>query len=386
MLSTALSFVDRQVLAALAPFLKDRFHLTNEGYGLIVSAFSLAYALVSPAAGLLIDRIGLTTGAAIAVGLWSVAGVATGLVGGLGGLLTCRALLGAAESGGIPATAKGFALYLEPKERAMGTALNQVGITIGMMIAPLLVGGLAVAWGWRAAFVATGLAGFAWVPLWLLTTRHIPTREPAGRATSAPALWRDWRLWALAAANILMMTVYSLWMNWTTVFLVSAHGLDPAAANRRFAWVPPVFASLGGLAGGWLSMRWASRGVGLYSARLRACAVGAVLLTSTALVPVVRGALPATALISLSFFAAVAMSANIYAMPLDLFGSGRAAFAVSVLTASYGLMQTVVSPLFGRSIDAYGFGPVCGVCGVLPLLALALLVAVGRPSSNRVAV
>jgi predicted MFS family arabinose efflux permease len=126
--------------------------------------------------------------------------------------------------------------------------------------------------------------------------------------------------------------------------------------------------------------------VGLYSARLRACAVGAVLLTSTALVPVVRGALPATALISLSFFAAVAMSANIYAMPLDLFGSGRAAFAVSVLTASYGLMQTVASPLFGRSIDAYGFGPVCGVCGVLPLAALALLVAVGRPSSNRVAV
>ena len=386
MLSTALSFVDRQVLAALAPFLKDHFHLTNEGYGLIVSAFSLAYALVAPAAGLLIDRIGLTTGAAFAVGLWSVAGVATGLVGGLGGLLTCRALLGAAESGGIPATAKGFALYLEPRERAMGTALNQIGITIGMMLAPLLVGGLAAAWGWRAAFVATGLAGFAWVPLWLMTTRHIPAREPVGFATSAPALWRDWRLWGLAAANILMMTVYSLWMNWTTVFLVSAHGLDPAVANRRFAWVPPVFASLGGLAGGWMSMRWASRGVGLYPARLRACALGAVLLTSTALVPVVRGALPATALISLSFFAAVAMSANIYAMPLDLFGSSRAAFAVSVLTASYGLMQTVVSPLFGRSIDRYGFGPVCGVCGVLPLVALAVLVAVGRPRPDRVAV
>lgn len=382
-LSTALSFVDRQVLAALAPFLKDQFHLTNEGYGLVVSAFSLAYALTAPAAGLLIDRVGLTTGAALAVGLWSVAGVATGLVGGLGSLLACRALLGAAESGGIPATAKGFALYLQPRERAMGTALNQVGITVGMMLAPLLVGGLAAAWGWRAAFVATGLAGFAWVPLWLLTARAVPARERRGIGTADPALWRDWRLWTLAAANILMMTVYSLWMNWTTVFLVSAHGLDPAAANRRFAWVPPVFASLGGLAGGWMSMRWASRGAGLYSARLRACAVGAVLLTSTALVPFVQGAGPATALISLSFFAAVAMSANIYAMPLDLFGSNRAAFAVSILTASYGLMQTVVSPLFGRSIDAYGFGPVCGVCGVLPLVALALLFAVGRARPDR---
>ena len=161
-LSTALSFVDRQVLAALAPFLKDHFHLTNEGYGLVVSAFSLAYALCAPASGILIDRIGLTAGAALVVGLWSVAGVATGLVGGLGGLLACRALLGAAESGGIPATAKGFALYLEPRERAMGTALNQAGITLGMMAAPLLVGVLAASYGWRVGFVATGLAGFAW--------------------------------------------------------------------------------------------------------------------------------------------------------------------------------------------------------------------------------
>lgn len=377
-LSTALSFVDRQVLAALAPFLKDHFHLTNEGYGLVVSAFSLAYAVCAPAAGLFIDRIGLTAGGALVVGLWSAAGAATGLVGGLGGLLTCRALLGAAESGGIPATAKGFALYLEPRERAMGTALNQVGITLGMMAAPLLVGGLAAAYGWRVGFVATGLAGFVWVPLWLLTARRIPAPPAEESAGAGRAVWRDWRLWALAAANILMMTVYSLWMNWTTVFLVTAHGLDPAAANRQFAWIPPVFASLGGLAGGWLSMRWAGAGVGLYRARFRASAIGAVLLTTTAFVPAVPGALGATALISVSFFAAVAMSANIYAMPLDLFGARPAAFAVSVLTASYGLMQTVVSPLFGRVIDQYGFGPVCVVCGLLPLAALALLAVVGR--------
>jgi ACS family hexuronate transporter-like MFS transporter len=384
-LSTALSFVDRQVLAALAPFLKDQFHLSNEGYGLVVSAFSLAYAVCAPAAGLLIDRIGLNAGVSLAVGLWSIAGVATGLVGGLGGLLTCRAALGVAESGGIPATAKGFALYLEPRERAMGTALNQVGITLGMMAAPLLVGGLAVAYGWRMAFVATGIAGFAWIPLWLAVARRNPPRASEASTPRIAVPWRDWRLWALAAANILMMTVYSLWMNWTTVFLVSAHGLSAGDATRQFAWVPPVFASLGGLGGGWLSMRWAKAGTGLYAARLRVCAIAAVLLTSTALVPAVPSVWLATALISVSFFTAVAMSANIYAMPLDLFGAGRAAFAVSILTASYGLMQAVVSPLFGYLIDHYGFGPVCGVCGVLPLAALALLAAAGRPSAGPMA-
>jgi MFS transporter, ACS family, hexuronate transporter len=377
-LSTALSFVDRQVLAALAPVLKEQFNLSNFGYGWVVSAFSLAYAVFAPVAGLLVDRVGLTVGISAAVTLWSLAGVATGFAGGLGSLLTCRAALGAAESVGIPATAKGFALYLKPHERAMGTALNQVGISIGMVAAPLLVGWLAAAYGWRVAFVATGVAGLAWVPLWLLTARRVPVPAATGSRAGSATLARDWRLWALAAANVLMMTVYSLWMNWTTVFLVSVHGLSMVDANRQFALIPPVFASLGGLSGGWLSMRWAKAGAGLYAARLRVCVISGVALTTTAIVPFVPGAALATAFISLSFFMAVAMSVNIYAMPLDLYGSRRAAFAVSVLTASYGLMQTVASPIFGWVIDRFGFGPVCGVCGVLPLASLVLLAIVGR--------
>jgi ACS family hexuronate transporter-like MFS transporter len=380
-LSTALSFLDRQVLAALAPVLKEQFHLSNEGYGYIVSAFSLTYAVFAPGAGLLIDRVGLGRGIAAVVGLWSAAAAATGLVGGLAGLLACRAALGAAESGGIAGTAKGFAVYLEPGERAMGTALNQVGITLGMVAAPLFVGWLAASYGWRAAFVATGLVGFAWIPLWVLTVRRVPLPTTATGDTpraTASDLAHDWRLWGLAVANILMMMVYSLWMNWTTVFLVSAHHLSPADANRRFAWIPPVFASLGGLFGGWYSMRRARAGNQLYAARLRVCVVSAVLLTCTVAVPWVPNVSVATALIGASFFMAVAMSANIYAMPLDLFGADHAAFAVSVLTASYGLMQTVASPLFGRLIDGYGFGPVCVGCGVLPLASVAVLVLVGR--------
>jgi len=201
----------------------------------------------------------------------------------------------------------------------------------------------------------------------------------AASGPSVASLARDWRLWGLAAANVLMMTVYSLWTNWTTLFLVSAHGLPMKEANWRFAWIPPVFASLGGLAGGWLSMRFAARGADVFAARLRVCAIAGALLTCTALVPWAPDAGVATALISLSFFMAVAMSANIYAMPLDLFGASRAAFAVSVLTGSYGFMQMIASPLlFGRLADRYGWRPVCLVTGLLPLASLGLLWAVGK--------
>ena len=61
-LANALNFMDRQILAALAPQLKQEFHITNAGYGDVLFAFSICYALAAPLAGLLIDRVGLTAG------------------------------------------------------------------------------------------------------------------------------------------------------------------------------------------------------------------------------------------------------------------------------------------------------------------------------------
>jgi hypothetical protein len=60
-------------------------------------------------------------------------------------------------------------------------------------------------------------------------------------------------------------------------------------------------------------------------------------------------------------------------MPLDLFGVGRAAFGMSLLTAAYGAMQTVVSPAIGRMVDRWGFQPVCFSVSVLPLAGAAVL-------------
>jgi len=43
-LSAALNYLDRQILPALAPLLRQEFGLSNAGYGLLLSAFSIAYA------------------------------------------------------------------------------------------------------------------------------------------------------------------------------------------------------------------------------------------------------------------------------------------------------------------------------------------------------
>jgi ACS family hexuronate transporter-like MFS transporter len=374
-LASSLSFLDRQVLAALAPQLQSEFQLSSQEYGYVLSAFSLCYALAAPLAGVMIDRIGLNLGISISVVVWSLAGIATGFAGGFAGLLGCRAWLGVAESGSLPASGKAVALYLLPQERALGAAIGQIGITIGMMGAPVLATAVALRYGWRAAFVVAGCIGFLWIPLWLATARLIPAREATAHSAGSGlrAMAGDRRLWGLVAANILSMTIYSLWMNWTTVFLVRSRGLSQQEANLQFAWIPPVFAAIGGLAGGAMSHYFASRTPDFAGARLRVVLISAVALLATALIPQLPTTALVTAAICWSFFWIVALSVNVYSLPLDYFGPARAASGVAALTAAYGFMQTAISPLVGAMVDRYGFGPVCAGLAILPLGAYLVL-------------
>src|ERR1700679_1855873 len=98
LLAAVMSFLDRQLLAAVAPMLKTEFGLSNLQYGGLVSAFSLVTAVSAPLAGLFVDRIGLNVGMCIAVAVWSLAGMSTGLTHGLRSLMSCRMFLAAGES------------------------------------------------------------------------------------------------------------------------------------------------------------------------------------------------------------------------------------------------------------------------------------------------
>jgi ACS family hexuronate transporter-like MFS transporter len=369
-LSTAINYLDRQTLAMLAPAIRDEFTLSNAEYGWIVTAFSVTYMLAAPFAGLFIDRVGLMVGISVAVALWSCAGIATGFTSSLGGLIACRAGLGLAEAGGIPAAGKAISIFLKPAERALGNALNQAGVSLGLVLAPPVATSLALAYGWRQAFVLTGLLGFLWIPLWLLAARGangMPRRNGV-----ALELLRSRRMWAFMAANALSMTGYSLWTNWTTLYLVDATGLTMAQA-AWYAWIPPVFGTVGGFLGGWISLRAIQRGATPIAARLRACLWGALAAIPGFAIPWLSGPAWASAGISWSILAVAAFSVNMYTLPLDAFGASRAAFAVSLLVAAYGGVQAVVSPAFGGLIDSYGYAPACAIAAFAPLAAYGVL-------------
>ena len=373
-LSSSINYLDRQELATLAPLLRAEFHLSNLDYGWILAAVSVTYAAAAPLAGLLIDRIGLNRGISLAIGLWSLAGIATGFTRGLGGLMACRAWLGFAEAGGIPAAGKAMHEYLAPEERALGNGLNQAAVFLGAMLAPPLATWLAVRFGWRSAFVVTGVSGLLWIPFWNLVADRAPPSRPSLVEPLSHSLdiLREPQMWGFIVANALSMVTYSLWSNWTTLYLVEVNRLTFVQA-AYFAWLPPLAAMLGGFAGGWLSFRWSKQGEEPVAARARVCLACAVAGVVALAIPFAPNAAWASAGISLSILAVSAFSVNLYTMPLDVYASARAAFAISLLVSAYGAMQAVVSPALGALIDRFGYAPACSIASVTSLAAYGVL-------------
>ncbi len=389
-LSSALNYLDRSLLGALAPVLKTEYHFSDQDYGYLVAVFSLTYALASPLLGILMDRIGLTTVVSLAVGVWSLAGMATGFVRSFGQLLWCRVALGMGEAGGIPGTGKAYGTYLLPKERALGAGVGQLAISTGSLGAPLLAAWALHRGHWQWAFVAAGCLGFLWIAGWLLTNRAFPPRHvPSHAVLSAtpgggPAsVLRDLRYWRLLLANFLWMSIYLLWPAWTTLFLTSRYHLTAESANRLYAWIPPLGATAGALAGGWLSLALIAGGMREVRARLRVCLITAVLALVTALVPLAPTPALATLGIALSYCFVAAGSTNLYTIPVDLYGAERSAFAVSGFVAAFGATGFVFSPLFGWMVQRLGsYELLCAGVAVLPLVAYAVVATLSCCASS----
>ena len=376
-LALCITALDRNLLAAVWPAIQTQLSLTNAQYGVLVAGFSLAYGIGAPIMGFLLDRYGLTRVAVTAVGVWSLCAIATAFATSFKGLLICRILLGCAEAASLPSAGKAYAIYLSPAERSLGTAATQVALTIGSVAATLLAGALVMSFGWPSTFLIAGPLGLLWIPIWLRMSSKYPVQSmssgPGGGTVSVGNLLRVPGMWALIAANLLTMPLYSLWTNWTTVYLVRERGLSATAANLHFAWIPPVLATLGGALGGWLSLRGAREGRSVQRSRFRVCLWAAMALLLTAAIPVLPSVRWATAGIGFSFFCTLCISVNVYAMALDLFGITRAAFAFSLLTGIYGLMQTAISPLIGLWVDHHSFSAVCILGALTPICGIGVL-------------
>lgn len=110
------------------------------------------------------------------VGLWSVATGAGAFVARYWQLFVSRALVGVGEAGYAPASQAIIAEYYRGKARAFAIGVYSAGMALGGILGVWIGGVIAERWGWRAAFLCTGVPGL------LFAFLGARIREPDQRA------------------------------------------------------------------------------------------------------------------------------------------------------------------------------------------------------------
>jgi MFS transporter, ACS family, hexuronate transporter len=362
----AVSYVDRQTLAVLAPTVQEKLHISDNAYGWLVSAFSIAYLVGAPLSGWLIDRVGARRGLLGAVLVWSAVAALHALAPGFGVLFALRIALGLAESPSFPGAAQTIHRALPPSDRGRGFGVLFTGSSFGAMVAPPLATYLEHRFNYQVAFLGTAMVGLSWVPLWLLMANSGPARQVldhvekekreegalAGRRAQVggfqlmlqPAVLRGVLL-VIASAPLL-----SFFFNWGAKYLVHDFGLKQHQVGA-YLWFPPLIFDAGAILFGHLTSR-SARARGGTGVSRGLVAAGMALMLVGAAVPFMGEPMAAMLVASLS----MAGGGGIYSMTTtDIMGRVPpevVSTAGGICAAAQSLTYIVANPLIGLSVTA----------------------------------
>jgi ACS family hexuronate transporter-like MFS transporter len=379
MLVSLISYVDRNALALLAPTILHELHLSGREYGFIIAAFSVAYSIGNPVWGWLIDRIGLRRGMLVAVTLWSVASASHALAATFIGLAIARALLGFGEGASFPGGLRA-AQRLPRESRARGIALAYSGGSLGAILTPIIVTPVALAYGWRAAFLCTGLLGAAWLVLWIVVSRgeiravaNAAPRESGADGADGTERVRvnAPRLWAFIAAYALGGLPLGFVLYGSPLYLHRALHRSQADLGALL-WLPPVGWEIGYFFWGFVIDR-ATRGTADATPRFRKLLACLTLMTlPLAATPALPGVAMPLAAFALATFVAAGFVMVGLAYAARVFSARDAGLVAGIGAGSWSAGLAVLMPVFGWLFDRGDYRAAFALATAAPLLGFAV--------------
>jgi ACS family hexuronate transporter-like MFS transporter len=373
----ALNYVDRQVLALLKPTLEAEFGWSSREFAHLGSVFQIAAASALLFVGWIIDRVGVRWALGLGVAIWSLAGMAHAFASTVQQFVVARVALAAAESVGTPAAVKTAAVYLPLRQRSFALGLFNTAPNIGAILTPLLIPPLALALGWRAAFLITGALGFVWLLFWLLGTRNLQPVEAVTAATPPPASWNsllaDRRSWTIVGAKAITDLVWWFVLFWMPDFFYRVFGMSQGTLGLPIVLIY-VLAACGALSSGLLFPRLVDRGLSIDAARKRSMLFYALLILPMPLALVTGNPWIAALLIGIGLFAHQGFSTNIFGLTADIIPASGVARVVAMGAVAGNLSGSLMLELTGWSIDnGHGYWPMFAICATAYLLALGFI-------------
>ena len=271
-----INYLDRVALSLTVPMIEKDLMLNAEQFGMIFGSFFFGYALFNFIGGLATDKYGPTLVLGIAVGMWSLFCGLTALATGFWSMLILRVLFGMAEGPICASANKEINGWFPKKQAATAMGFLSAGSPLGGAVAGPIIGYLALAFGWRPAFVIICSIGIVWMIVWFFVAADNPARskrvsdeeralieklkeaQPGDEPELAQA---SHGLGYYLRQPIILVTAFAFFcynyilfffLSWFPAYLVQAHGLDIKSMSMTTV-IPWIVGFVGLALGGWIS-------------------------------------------------------------------------------------------------------------------------------------
>lgn len=385
-LASELNYLDRQTLSVLAQTIQKELNLTTIDYSYITSSFLVSYTIMYAVSGRLVDYLGARRSFIYFVSGWSLANMLHAFANTALSLSFFRFLLGAAEPGNFPAGIKTVSEWFPMRERALAAGIFNGGTALGSALAAPLISIIALTWGWRSAFIFSGILGLLWVAIWAFFYQS-PENHPRLSQEEKDLILSDLELkddadterislrqllsaretWGCVAARVLIDPISYFLTFWIPKYLQQERGFSLGDIGK-YAWIPFMALALGHISGGAIPRFLISRGWTLNSARKTTMFVVSCLIPVFYLmVTRVDSQNVALFLISGLMFGHSAW-ANI-TLPVEVFPKSVVG-TVSGIGGALGGIAGIASQIgIGRVVEKFSYAPVFAVCSIMYLLA-----------------
>ena len=386
-----LNYMDRQMLSTMREYIAlDIAELHSaEAFGVLMGIFLWIYAIVSPFAGTVADRLSRKWLIVGSLAVWSAVTLLMGYCTTFSQLKWLRGLMGVSEALYIPSSLSLIADYHTGKSRSLAVGIHMTGLYLGQALGGFGAN-LASALTWQQTFHWFGIIGIAYAVILIVCLREARPAATPVKADAPVAKDSIWKSFALIFSNIAFWAILFFFASssmpgWTTknwLPTLFQGSLDiPMEKAGPIATITIAAASLiGVLIGGPLSDRWVKKNL---KGRIYTSAIGLAMMV------------PALVLVGLGHGLAAAVAAGvIFGVGYGMFDTNNmpilCQFVPSRLRATaYGFMNTVgvamgavCTQVLGRMQDGGHLGAAFAVLGVVTALALLVQLTVLRPTTD----
>ncbi len=373
MLVSTISYIDRNTLALLIPTIQAESGLSAEQYGWIVSSFSIAYMAGNPLWGAALDRFGLRAGMLAAVAIWTVASASHAWAAGFASFAALRFVLGFGEGATFPGALRTVQQTLPPASRGRGIAISYSGGALGAILTPIVMTPVAIAFGWRGAFLFTGMLGAMWLVWWLWLSRDPAIQNPTVEIAAQQKLnLRDVRLWGTLASYSMGAVPLGFVLYNASLYLTARFNVTQAELGALL-WIPPAGWETGYFFWGWMCDRVGIANAGKLMRVSMLFSLPLILAPRIDSLPLLMGELFLAMFVTSGF---IIPSIN-YAT--SIVPRGSISLVAGMGAGSFSLLTALLAPFFGRFFDQRNYDAAFTLAAVFPVAGYFLFWAANRP-------